>query len=200
MNRPGLTRPAVCLVRSAVLNVPDRHRGGYNSIMWRGKARPATANAVLPAATKWRCSTLLISAAPGRGHRTARSDHPQRAASIAPRSIVLIGIIASNARLATAGSASMIALIRAVHYPSRQTPPSLPPRTLPRPRCRRSHPISDQLLPGHQRGSDTKNGASCSKARPPSPRHENPGTTNATVNAAPSFCRAESLPTRSASR
>src|ERR1043165_1417914 len=63
---------------------------------------------------------------------------PRRAASMAAMSIFFISIIASNARLATAGSGSVIALVRAIgvicqdkphlslHHPHALSSPPLP--------------------------------------------------------------------------
>jgi len=47
-------------------------------------------------------------------HASKVQSHPRRAASIAAMSIFFICIIASNARLAAAGSASVIDFVRAI--------------------------------------------------------------------------------------
>ena len=47
-------------------------------------------------------------------HRSKMQSQPRRAASIAAISIFFISIIASNARLAAAGSASVTAFVRAI--------------------------------------------------------------------------------------
>ena len=58
-----------------------------------------------------RCRPVYRRGKPGSQHSTR--SQPRRAASIAATSIFLIVIIASNARLAAAGSGSVIASVRA---------------------------------------------------------------------------------------
>src|SRR5262245_47634289 len=123
-------------------------------------------------------------------HAPETQPQPRRAASIAAMSIFLIDIIASNARLAAAGSGSVIARVRATGVIC-QDKPHL---SLHQPHALSSPPL---LTIAFQYRSVSawsavatwkENASLCLNAGPPlSPRQGMPITVNSTVKTSPFF-------------